>query len=354
MTHHDGLQGRYIFGKEHIELLKTEPEFVKQRYFAVAKALVPAPFRIGYKNATALIAISLRHFYRIVKRFRDEGIPGLRKRSTRPKTCPNQTLEDVEDQIKAVRYATGFGPDDVAVLVNESNRREGKDKKVWPSTVYNILVRKGEIEREHKIQHEWRFFEWGHPNHLMSEEAILPPMWAKPCFANIQADLTKFNGVNLLTMEDDNGRKGWALALKDAKDKTVIAGMKTLVEIRYDDLLTDNGSQFSGRNSEMRKYCEEFINEKHIWTSVHHPQTMGKLSAYQKALKRFLRHMLGGSRDIAKINHWIKVYNHWYNNGRYHSAIDTYPEVRYSGKRDDSWYPNIDILFEKYNWSMLG
>ena len=114
---------------------------------------------------------------------------------------------------------------------------------------------------EVEIQNKWKFFEWGHPNRL------------------IQADLTKFNGVNILTMEDDNARKGWALALKDAKERTVTAGMKKLVQIKYDNLLTDNGSQFSRRNAEMRKYCEEWLNEKHIWTSVHHPQTMGKLSA---------------------------------------------------------------------------
>ena len=315
--------GNIYLDKEHIELLKTEPEYVKKRYFALAKALVPEPFKIGYKKATALIDVCLRHFYRIVKRFREEGIPGLQLKSTRPKSSPNQTPKAEEDQIASVRKKTGFGPNDVAALVNESNRREGRNKKVWPSTVYNILVREGEIERERRIQNEWKHFEWGHPNRL------------------IQADLTKFNGVNILTMEDDHGRKGWALALKNAQDKTVVAGMKKLVRIKYDNLLTDNGSQFNRKNAVMRKYCEEWLNEKHIWSSVHHPQTLGKLSAYQKGLKRFLRHMLGRSRDQRKINHWIKVYNHWYNNGRFHSVIGTYPEVRYSGKRDDAWYDNL-------------
>jgi hypothetical protein len=316
-------KGNIYLEKEHVEIIKNEPEYVKERYFAIAKAIISPPFKIGYRAATILIGVCLRHFYRIVKRFREEGIPGLRLKSTRPKTSPNQTPKEEEDQITAVRSASGFGPNDVAALVNESNRRQGKKKKVWPSTVYNILVREGEIEREHRIQNEWKFFEWGGPNRL------------------IQADLTKFNGVNILTMEDDHGRKGWALALKNAIDTTVTAGMKKLVQIKYDNLLTDNGSQFSRLNAEIRKYCEECINEEHIWTSVHHPQTLGKLSAYQKGLKRFLRHQLGRSRNIAKINHWIRVYNHWYNNGRYHSSIGTYPEVRYSGKRDERWYENI-------------
>jgi transposase InsO family protein len=142
-------------------------------------------------------------------------------------------------------------------------------------------------------------------------------------------------------MEDDHSRKGWAVAISDQRDVTVVDGMKKLVNVRYDNLLTDNGSQFSRKNSRMRKYCDEFLNEKHIWTSVHHPQTMGKLSAYQKALKRFLRHQLGGSRNRSRINYWISVFNGWYNNGKYHSSIDTVPEKRYSGQVDSDWYVKL-------------
>jgi len=68
---------------------------------------------------------------------------------------------------------------------------------------------------------------------------------------------------------------------------------------------------------------------------------MGKLSAYQKGLKRFLRYKLGNSRDLCKINRWIQVYDHWYNNGRYHLSIQAYPEVRYAGKQDECWYDQL-------------
>ena len=128
--------------------------------------------------------------------------------------------------------------------------------------------------------------------------------------------------------------------------------MKTLVRIKYENLLTDNGSQFSRKNAEIRKYCEEFITGKHIWTSLHHPQTMGKLSAYQKGLKRFLRHRLGRSKNRAEISKWINIYNSWYNNGKYHSGIETYPEERYSGQQDEKWFGKLvkalkleDILY---------
>ena len=113
------------------------------------------------------------------------------------------------------------------------------------------------------------------------------------------------------------------------------------MKMRYDNLLTDNGSQFSRKNAEMRKYCQENINEKHIWASIHHPQTLGKLSAFQKALKAFLFQTVHNSRDKRLIDHNIEVFVNWYNNGRFHQGIATYPEIRYSGKRNEDWYNSL-------------
>lgn len=317
--------------QEHVELLKAEQEDVRRRYFAVVKTIISEPFRLTRRRAADLLGLCKRQMQRWVKRFLLEGIQGLRYRSRRPKRSPTRISTKIEDLIVEVRRKSGFGPNDLSVLINESMKREKKRFHLWPSTAYNVLVRTGEIERERRIQKNFRSFEWGHPKRL------------------IQTDLTKFNGVPILTMEDDYSRKGWALALRNQKDKSVIRGMKKLIPMKYDNLLTDNGSQFSRRNSEMRKYCDEFLNEKHIWTSVHHPQTMGKLSAFQKALKRFLKHHLHDSRDVKKINHWISIFVRWYNNAKYHSSINCFPEERYSGKRDDKWYYSIvkDLKLEE-------
>jgi transposase len=316
-------RGEIYFERKHIKLVKKLPKYAKRRYFTIAKTLAPRPFGILRRRAAEMIDVSLRQLYRIIKRFKQEGISGLLHRSRKPKRSPNKTPEEEENVILQVREASGFGPNGISFLIEESNKRNGILKKVHSSTVYNILVRNREIEKEKRIQNEWRFFEWGHPNRL------------------IQADLTKFNGVPILTMEDDHSRRGWAIALKDQKDATVIDGMKKLVKHKYDNLLTDNGSQFNRNNARIRKYCQKVLNEKHIWTSVHHPQTLGKLSAYQKGLKRFLRHQMGRSRNRSRINYWIRVYNLWYNNGKYHSSIGTVPEDRYSGEVDDCWYEKL-------------
>jgi transposase InsO family protein len=315
-------KGELYLQKGHVHLLQKEPQYVKQRYHAMVRAVLSKSNKIREKEAQDL-GITPRHLRRLIKRYQDEGMPGLRNKSKRPHNSPNKTPHDLEDLVVQVREKTGFGSFHVAQLVNISQENQRRVERLNPRTVSRILVRRDVIESEKRAKQEWKRFEWGHPNQL------------------IQTDLTTFNGVPLLTMEDDYSRRGWALRLTNQRDKTVIRGMKKLLKIRYDNLLTDNGSQFSRRNKVMREYCEGHITEKHIWTSIHHPQTMGKLSAFQKGLKRFLHHHLGCSRDIHEIDHYIEVYVHWYNNGKYHAAIDNYPEIRYSGQRDIEWYNHL-------------
>ena len=314
--------GEVYLKKDHVQLLKKEPDYVKKRYHAVAIAL-SSNNNIIREKASQDLKISMRQFQRILHQFQEGGIPGLRYKSRRPNRSPNQTPKWLEDLVVKVRGETGFGSFYISQLVNISLENQGKAERIIPRKVSRVLVRRGVIESEKRAKKDWKRFEWGRPNQL------------------VQADLTKFNGIPLLTTEDDYSRKGWAVRLANQRDKTVVRGMKKLLKVRYDNLLTDNGSQFSRKNKVIREYCEKYITEKHIWTSIHHPQTMGKLSAFQKELKRFLYHRLGASRDIHEIDCYIDVYIHWYNNGKYHSAIDTYPEERYSGQRDVEWYNQL-------------
>lgn len=315
-------KGELYLEKNNIKLLKKEPEYVKQRYHTVASVLSPRS-NVTRQKAAQTLGVSKRQFQRIFKRFKMEGIPGLRYKSKRPSRSPDKTPTWLEDIIVKVREETGFGSFHISQIVNISLENQGRTERVIPRTVSRILVRRGIIESEKRAKKDWKRFEWGHPNHLL------------------QVDLTRFNGIPLLTMEDDYSRRGWAIRLANQKDKTVVRGMKKLFKIRYDNLLTDNGTQFNRKNRVIREYCEKHINEKHIWTSIHHPQTLGKLSAFQKGLKRFLHHKLGISRDIHEVDCYIEIYVHWYNNGKYHSAIDTYPEERYSGQRDIEWYNHL-------------
>ncbi|MDN5846547.1 MAG: hypothetical protein L0H53_09775, partial [Candidatus Nitrosocosmicus sp.] len=265
---------------------------------------------------------------RIVERYIEEGITGLRFRSRSPSKIPNKTPVEIGNRIINVRKATGFGSEQLANIVNESlnvERKYGhKHHQISKATAYNILVRNSLVDAEKKLIKEYKSFERDKPDEL------------------IQADLTRFNGISILTMEDDYSRKLWAARLDNETDDNVVDGMKRLHIKEYDSILTDNGSQFSRKNSIMRKYCDRYLTGRHIWTSIHHPQTMGKLSNAQKGLKRFLLHRLGSRcTDKEKIDRCIEVYTDWYNNGKKISTTKCYPEERYSGQRDDGWYVRL-------------
>jgi len=68
----------------------------------------------------------------------------------------------------------------------------------------------------------------------------------------IQADITTFNGVPIMTMEDDYSRMGWATSM--ITDEKVTNAMKKLHRDKYENMITDNGSQFSRKNSNMKNY----------------------------------------------------------------------------------------------------
>jgi len=316
------IQGELYFEREHFQALLNEDPYVRERYHAVVLADTPES-SLSNRVLAKSIGLKPRQFNRLIERYKKDGIAGLRRQSRRPASSPDKTPDWLEDMIVEVRKKTGFGEFHIAVLVNKCLEIRKAIIRVNKSTVYRVLVRRGIIKAEKLAKIKWKHFEWGHPNRL------------------IQADLTSFNGIPILTTEDDHSRKGWAKRLTDSTDRTVVGGLKDLLRIKYDNLLTDNGGQFNRKNARMKKYCEQNIQENHIWSSIHHPQTLGKLSAFQKALKAFLFQTMGRSRDKARMDHYFEVFVHWYNNGRHHQGINNYPEVRYSGKRDDNWYINL-------------
>ena len=181
----------------HIAILKKEPEIVRRRYRAVARTLASDIIRITRNEAANMITRSKRQLQRVVKRFREEGIAGLRFKSRKPCNSPSKTPNDVEKKIVEVRKATGFGTEQLANIVNKSlkvkQQQHGRYDQhqlytISKTTAYNILVRHSLVEAE-KTDQEYKSFERDKPDEL------------------VQADLTRFNGVPLLTMEDDHSRK---------------------------------------------------------------------------------------------------------------------------------------------------
>jgi hypothetical protein len=142
---------------------------------------------------------------------------GLRFKSKKPHNITNRTSYVIESRIVAVRKATGFGPEQLANLVNESLNVEDKgeeqqqQQQISKTTAYNILARYSLVDADKKkMVKEYKSFERDKPDEL------------------IQVDLTRFNGLPILTMEDDHSRKFWAARLENETDDTIVDGILSI------------------------------------------------------------------------------------------------------------------------------
>jgi len=249
-----------------------------------------------------------------------KGIIGLRLKSKRPKHTTNKSPKWIEKAVTTMKKLTGFGNGSISDLVNEQFRLERCDQRITPSLAYRINLRNNLQKPPPIIQTEFKHFDWKRPNNLL------------------QSDLTLFNGVPILAMEDDHTRFAWSDLIDNESAETVAAGMHELVPFKLNNLLTDNGPQFSKKNPFLRSYLKKHVLKDHIHASVYHPETLGKISRYQCGLKDFLGYKLGDSCDRFLIRPLIKVYNLFYNNGRRNRMTEEIPAEIYSGKKDVNWF----------------
>jgi hypothetical protein len=79
---------------------------------------------------------------------------GLRFKSKKPDNITNRTSYVIESRIVAVRKATGFGPEQLANLVNESlnveDKGEQQQQQISKTTAYNILARNSLVYADKK------------------------------------------------------------------------------------------------------------------------------------------------------------------------------------------------------------
>lgn len=329
-------RGKFYLDKTHVPVMERAPEYLKKRYKAIVYSFSNL---VGYtvEKVAELVGVSQRTIYRWRRAYKEKGLQGLLRRSTRPKSSPNKTDEETEKRVEIIRERTGVGPGFIKELLLQNNQNGGGSRVVSRTTIYNILVRRGVIAREKMKKQVWRFFEWSRPNQL------------------IQTDLTEFRGLPIKTSLDDHSRYAWARRVPGEDVESVVAAMEETLPDSFENLLSDNGMVYRPDCAEMRKYVERHVEEKHIHTSAHHPQTMGKLAVFQKKLKAFLSHVVPpDSNNLGLIDRYISLYVKIYNNALVNSRTGCKPGERYTGHVDDTWYNEFietfnleDILAKK-------
>jgi len=123
------------------------------------------------------------------------------------------------------------------------------------------------------------------------------------------------------TMMADNVKKTLDIAI----ERTGVEHVHVVYRPR---LLSDNGSAYISK--ELRDYLE--ANEiRHIRTKPYHPMTQGEIERYHRSMKNIilLDHYYSPSELKERIREWVD----YYNNHRYHEAIDNVtPADKYFGR----------------------
>lgn len=263
-------------------------------------------------------------FYDWYKRYQERGYEGLRTKSRRPNQFWNAIPEWEKDRVveiardypeKSSREIACYVTDKLGYFISESSvYRILKAKNLVTSPVYTVIVAKDKFE---------------HPTTRINQ------LW--------QTDFTYLKVIHwgwyyLLTVLDDYSRYiiTWRLCrtmtAEDVKERLDIAiaetGVKHVHVYQRPRLLSDNGPCFISQ--EFKKYLQKHeIN--HMKTRLYHPMTQGKIERYHRSMKNLILLDIYYSPEelTERIGQWVN----YYNNHRYHEAIDNVtPSDRYFGR----------------------
>jgi transposase InsO family protein len=261
------------------------------------------------------------------KRYQQEGMAGLKDRSSRPKRSPNALAEDVVEAICRLRRDLGAGPHRIAWQLS-----------MQPSTVYGVLKRAGLnlLARLDRSTRSVIRYERGRPGEMIHLDIKklgripdgggkrIAPGWKETKAAR------KGPGVGSDYMHiaiDDHSRFAYVEALADEKGPTA-AGFLTRAVMAFaqvgmavERVLTDNGGCY---RSLAFIDAATSIGIQRRRTRPFRPQTNGKAEAFNKTLQRewaYRRAYLSNNERLAALEIFMSEYNY----ARPHTSIGNLP-----------------------------
>jgi len=289
--------------------------------------------------------------YKWIKRYRAEGLDGLKERSKRPLNSPSKTSRKIEEIIVKIRVLDPeWGAKKIhRILVRDHNYKVKELPSV--TTINNILKRRGLIDPIKSIKSRpFQSFEHENANDLWQMD--------------FKGDFILGNKKRCypLTIADDHSR--YNLCLEALENQRYVSVKQQLISVfrRYglpNRILCDNGSPW-GLTGSNRHHEDCRITKVEKWLlrldvkMVHgrpyHPQTQGKLERYHRTLKSELL----SARVFKDHNDCQISFDKWrnkYNYVRPHESLgQETPSTRYEPSRrsypeklPELYYPDTDI-----------
>jgi transposase InsO family protein len=307
----------------------VEWTMTEQRY----RAVLEVEAGVSVTEVAERFGVSRQTVHRWIGWYRDEGLEGLADRSHRPHSHPAQTSPEVESAICELRRTRPrWGQRRIAFELGR-NGCPGAIPSV--STVYRVLVRHGLVEAVPRRRRREDYRRW--------ERAVPMELWQLDIVDGIR--LADGSETKIVTGVDDHSRFCVIATVVRRATGRAVCGAFTDALHAYgfpDEVLTDNGKQFTGRFTKPRPaevMFERICRENGIVarnTKPRSPTTTGKVERFHQTLQRELLDDVEVWPDLAAAQAAIDAFRHEYNTNRPHQSLDmAFPAARFTPRPAD-------------------
>jgi transposase InsO family protein len=311
-----------------VELTMTE-----QRYRAVLEVQAGVPV----SEVAERFGVSRQAVHRWLVWYRKEGLEGLIDRSHRPHGHPDQTSPEVEARICELRRAhPRWGQRRLAF---ELGRTDCPGPVPSLTTLYRVLVRHGLINPVPRRRRREDYRRWQRDRPM--------ELWQLDIVDGIH--LASGSEAKVVTGVDDHSRYCViATVVRRATGRAVcLAFLDALREYGVpEEVLTDNGKQFTGRFTRPRPgevLFERICRENGIVarnTKPRSPTTTGKVERFHLTLQRELLDHVDVWPDVESAQAAIDAFRAEYNTNRPHQSLGmAFPADRFVARCQDERLP---------------
>ncbi|MFF5085573.1 IS481 family transposase [Actinoplanes sp. NPDC000266] len=275
--------------------------------------------------------ISRPTYYKWLRRYQDEGLVGLRDRSSAPHHCPTATHADIVNKIVYLRQNYHFGPVKIQMYLKRYH-----DITITSSAIYNILVRLGlnrlpASQRYKSREKRWKRYEKPLPgNRIQIDVKFIEPIGlpTNPSTgkAPISGQLPKQRRrakYYQFTAIDDCTRLRVLRIYPRCDQKTAIAFLDYVLQrlpFRVEVIQTDNGAEFQ------TKFHWHVLDQgiAHTYIKPASPHLNGKVERSHRIDAEEFYRMLEGVviDDTGVFNDKLREWEDYYNYHRPHGALD--------------------------------